>query len=37
MDGDGVVEIRKADCVLNLAASPGRNYFDLLQEKLRWG
>ena len=37
MDGDDVVEIRKADCVLNLVASPKRNYFDLLQEKLRWG
>jgi NAD+ kinase len=37
MDGDGVVEIRKADCVLSLVASPKRNYFDLLQEKLRWG
>ncbi len=37
MDGDGIVEIRKADCVLSLVASPKRNYFDLLQEKLRWG
>ncbi|MHB8056195.1 MAG: NAD(+)/NADH kinase [Candidatus Aminicenantales bacterium] len=37
MDGDGVVDILKADCVLNLVASPKRNYFDLLQEKLRWG
>jgi NAD+ kinase len=37
MDGDGVVEIRKADCFLSLVASPKRNYFDLLQEKLRWG
>jgi len=37
MDGDGIVEIRKADCVLQLVTSPQRNYFDLLQEKLRWG
>jgi len=37
MDGDGVVEVRKADSVLRLVASPRRNYFDLLQEKLRWG
>lgn len=37
MDGDGVIEIRKADFGLSLVTSPRRNYFDLLQEKLRWG
>jgi NAD+ kinase len=37
MEDDDVVEIRKADCVLKLVTSPRRNYFDLLQEKLRWG
>jgi len=37
MEDDDVVEIRKADCLLKLVTSPKRNYFDLLQEKLRWG
>jgi len=37
MNGDDTVEIRKADSVLQLVTSPKRNYFDLLQEKLRWG
>jgi NAD+ kinase len=37
MDGDDIVDIRKADCLLQLVTSPQRNYFDLLQEKLRWG
>jgi NAD+ kinase len=31
-----VVEIRRADCELNLVSSPRRNYFDLLKEKLNW-
>jgi len=37
MESGDVVEIRKADCFLKLVTSPKRNYFDLLQEKLRWG
>jgi len=35
--GGDVVEIRKAEVDLQLVNSPKRNYFDLLQEKLRWG
>jgi NAD+ kinase len=35
--GGDVVEIRKAEIDLQLVNSPKRNYFDLLQEKLRWG
>jgi len=35
--GADAVDIRKADKDLLLVTSPKRNYFDLLQEKLRWG
>ncbi|MBN1940308.1 MAG: NAD(+)/NADH kinase [Candidatus Aminicenantes bacterium] len=35
--GDDAIEIRKAGVELLLVTSPKRNYFGLLQEKLRWG
>lgn len=36
LEDDAVVEIRRADESLLLVTSPRRNYFELLQEKLRW-
>jgi NAD+ kinase len=31
-----IIEIKRAEFVLNLLSSPKRNYFDLLKEKLAW-
>lgn len=36
LEDDAVVEVRRADESLLLVTSPRRNYFELLQEKLRW-
>lgn len=32
-----MVEVKRSDFELRLISSPKRNYFDLVQEKLRWG
>jgi NAD+ kinase len=37
MQKDDTVEVRCSQIVLRLISSPKRNFFDLLQEKLRWG
>jgi NAD+ kinase len=37
MKKDDSVEVRSSGLVLRLISSPKRNFFDLLQEKLRWG
>lgn len=37
MDIDDIIEVRTSSLEFTLVSSPKRNYFDLLQEKLRWG
>jgi NAD+ kinase len=37
MKKDDSIEVRSSGLVLRLISSPKRNFFDLLQEKLRWG
>ena len=32
-----VVEVKKADAVINLIKSPYRNYYEVLRAKLKWG
>ena len=32
-----IVRIRRAERALQLVKAPGRNYFELLREKLKWG
>lgn len=37
MKKDDTIEVHSSGLVLRLISSPKRNFFDLLQEKLRWG
>ena len=37
MEMNDIIQVKTSSLELNLVSSPKRNYFDLLQEKLKWG